>query len=161
MAVVVQLDGAVAEGRCSGGWPVELLPHTGNEEQVGLRTATDRPRRSRREHRRRHIESWARYETVAQSDDVENPVDVWTALVECVAVFELDDPDLAISEDPVEAFGLLMGMPVLHPYAREWTQTLTSHSQYPAFTLGLIDSPAEFDPGHVNEFPDRENPEPG
>lgn len=101
------------------------------------------------------VESHSRYETTARSD-TENPVDVWTAVVECVAVFRLDDPDLQISDEELEAFALLVGMPALHPYAREWTQTLTSQSQYPAFTLGLLNSPAELDDEHMIELPDRE-----
>jgi hypothetical protein len=120
----------------------------------------------------RFLEAWARYETTAHTADaasegngaVDGDTDspgaaathVWTALVEGVAVFELDDPDLVTTEDQVEAFALLVGMPILHPYAREWTQTLTGHSQYPAFTLGLIESPAELDSQHVVELPDRE-----
>lgn len=111
------------------------------------------------EHANGRVETWARYETTAHADAEEAEADsstaVWTAIVEGVAVFTLDDPEMQISDDQLEAFALLVGMPILHPFAREWTQTLTGHSQYPAFTLGLIESPAEFDPGHVIDFPDR------
>lgn len=113
------------------------------------------------------VEAWARYETTARRDPSDGTdadeaieggvvVDVWTVRIECVAVFKLDDPDLSLTDDQVEAFALLVGMPTVHPYAREWTQTLTGHSQYPAFTMGLIDSPAEGDPEDVLEFPDDE-----
>lgn len=108
------------------------------------------------------IEAWTRYETNAHTDSAgetgapDSATPVWTALVEAVAVFTLDDPDLNVTEDQIEAFALLVGMPILHPYAREWTQTLTSQSQYPAFTLGLVESPAELDPEQVIEFPERD-----
>lgn len=105
------------------------------------------------------IETWARYETTAHADaegqEADSSTAVWTAIVEGVAVFTLEDPGMQVSDDQLEAFALLVGMPILHPFAREWTQTLTGHSQYPAFTLGLIESPAELDPDHVIEFPDR------
>lgn len=146
-----------------------LLPHVNLEQVYTVHTSFrvhDRSQsrpfkcstdlRVRGEHNGDVVESWSRYETVARSDSTENPVDVWTAVVECIAMFRLDDPDLQISEDRLEAFALLVGMPALHPYAREWTQTLTAQSQYPAFTLGLIESPAEFDADHIIELSDRE-----
>lgn len=106
----------------------------------------------------RYVESWARYETTARSGDgSDGSVLVWTAIVECVARFSLDAPDFVASDDQLEAFALLVGTPALHPYAREWTQTLTSHTQYPAFTLGLLDSLAELDPEYVLELPDRDD----
>lgn len=90
------------------------------------------------------VEVWAHYTTdvfTDREDGDEEPV--WTVKVECVAVFEakVEDPDF--EDKDLEAFALLVGAPALHPYAREWTQTLSSHSQYPAFTIGLLDSIAE------------------
>lgn len=105
-----------------------------------------------------HIEAWARYDTTASADgDDGEPIPVWTVVLECVATFGLSDSELAPTEDQLEAFALLVGTPALHPYARAWTQTLTSHTQYPAFTLGLLDSLAELDPDHVITLPERTN----
>lgn len=99
------------------------------------------------------LECWSRYETTARGAD--ETVRVWTVVVECVASFVLDAADVIATEEQVEAFALVVGTPVLHPYAREWTQTLTSHSQYPAFTMGLLEPLGELDPEQTVELPVR------
>ena len=104
------------------------------------------------------IDVRARYQTVATVGDDEPDV-VWSAEVECVAVFSVPE-DLPIhSDDDVEAFAIVMGGPTLHPYAREYTQSLTAKSAYPAFTLGLLVPVLAFPDDHELELTDREEPD--
>jgi hypothetical protein len=95
------------------------------------------------------VEVWATYITdVSTQDRQDGDIPVWTVSLRIVARYErLDDGEPAEGEpftrDDLEAFALLVGAPAIHPYAREWTQTLSSHSQYPALTMGLMQSIAE------------------
>jgi hypothetical protein len=104
------------------------------------------------------IEARALYvtEAVKKLDDGDT-VPIWTIEVECAAVFEgTDGADLdAFTDDQIEAFAVLVGAPALHPYVRELTQSLSSRTMYPAFTLGLMASFAEMPPDFEIEFPDR------
>jgi hypothetical protein len=111
-----------------------------------------------------HIEVWARYVTEAFKDVSEGEsTGVWSAEVEYVATFGFVDgiPTASCAEEDVEAFALLVGTPAIHPYAREHTQAMTGRSQYPAFTLGLLNSLAELPDEHVIQLEEREDNDPG
>lgn len=105
----------------------------------------------------RTIEVRARYITTGEIggvDDTVPPKEAWTAMVEGVAIFALGDSFTEVTNGQVEAVGVLLGLPALHPYAREWTQTLTGQSQFPAFSMGLMDSPSELPADTEIEFPE-------
>lgn len=101
------------------------------------------------------LEIWARYVTNVSTaeEDPAARTPVWTIEVECVAEYELAG-DAQLQDLGCEAFAVLVGAPAIHPYAREWTQSLSSQSRYPALTLGLMGSLAEMSDDHVVEFPD-------
>jgi preprotein translocase subunit SecB len=102
-----------------------------------------------------HIETRSIHvtEAVKEASDGDKVL-VWEAKVECVAVFSGENAE-TLSEDDLEALAIIVGSQTLHPYARDMTQILTSHSAYPALTLGLL-IPAQLMSGDVEvELPDR------
>lgn len=83
------------------------------------------------------VQAWCRYTSTCLTTDSEAE-EVWAATVEVVGLFDVDDPEVEFSELELKAFGLLVGAPAVHPYARALLQSLTAGSVYPAFTLGLM-----------------------
>lgn len=101
------------------------------------------------------VEARASYVTSAfkRLEDDET-VPIWSVEVECAAVFAGADLD-QFTDEQIEAFSVLVGAPAIHPYVRELTQSLTSRTVYPAFTMGLMKSFAEMPADTEIEFPDR------
>lgn len=84
------------------------------------------------------IETWARYVVTATSGEGDDLKVVWEIEIECFALFGFLEDRIEFEHDDLMAFALLVGAPGLHPFVRDYVQSLTSKSAFPAFTMGLM-----------------------
>lgn len=80
-----------------------------------------------------------------QPDDGTPSATAWTINFDVVAAWHLKADASAISDDALHSFALGMGALTAHPYARSFTQTLTTQMGYPAATMEIIFNPLSGD----------------
>ena len=91
--------------------------------------------------------------TDADESDDDNPA-AWMLTMEVLAeyVHPSGDDSTRFDGHELTAFGLLVGLMNIHPYARETVQTISGRLGYPPFSLKLIESLAEQSPDSVVEI---------
>jgi hypothetical protein len=92
------------------------------------------------------VHAWALYRveaTLEAGPDAEQPPEggsAWSLTMEMVADYPTDENVEAPEFDGGElsAFALLIGLPAIHPFAREAVQNMTGRLGYPPFTLEML-----------------------
>lgn len=90
------------------------------------------------------VDCFSRYDITARGAA---GVQAWTVVLEVVGVWRMTAGSIpAFDDDHLTSFALAIGVPALHPYAREAVQSAVSRLGYPPFTLEMVSSVANGDP---------------
>ncbi|TDO68986.1 hypothetical protein EV651_10120 [Kribbella sp. VKM Ac-2571] len=88
----------------------------------------------------------ARYRVEAVSEATDDRPQAWTVRLQMVADYVgregEDEAPPQFTKDERRAFGLLVGLVTVHPYAREVIQSTSGRMGYPPFSAELLESTA-------------------
>lgn len=86
----------------------------------------------------------ARYRVSSLSEADPERSEAWHVRLRFDAEFQwdagADEDSPSFSKEETRAFGLLVGLTTIHPYARETVQSLSGRLGYPPFSLELMES---------------------
>jgi hypothetical protein len=80
----------------------------------------------------------SRHELVAHAEGSASPAHPasWSSTVDYRARFNIIDDLADVTENDYTSFAIDVATDILHPFAREHVQSMTSKSPFPAFTMG-------------------------
>lgn len=92
------------------------------------------------------LDCFSRYEVTATGAE---GAEAWAMQLELVGSWRMADDTPEFDDEHRTCFALAVGVPALHPYAREAIQSGVSRLGYPPFTMEMITSVANRDPDDV------------
>ncbi|MGL5826998.1 MAG: protein-export chaperone SecB [Nocardioides sp.] len=84
-----------------------------------------------------HVETRSQYRLTAVSGEGASNV-AWMTELEFAALFTAAGVETNFEQEELEAFAILSGAVILHPFARDLVHSLSSRSSYPALTMGIL-----------------------
>lgn len=84
------------------------------------------------------VEAGVRYAVRAALGEDDNAEEAWTVKVELAATWDHPHPE-KFEELDFQCFAMAMGLPTIHPYARELLQSTVTRMGFPPYVIEMIE----------------------